>query len=425
MASTTTTTLIYPITNEQFNLFHSIDRELYSRLIFELGRDPGESMQVMAFWYWIERSSIDFFFVKKVLPLPSNLLDELVDETVTCLKCIESDTFSVEGTAINNLQNFIDTGNLTLEYMHENRSRILRGVTKIVNEVCSRAFEDILRKRFENVYDYSHIWIGSNAAFGSDSHGVSMSISVPTMGSSSGNRGEIGTMVSGRLYCHPNNNSPMHETPATMGSVITVPFYTGYGVVPQMGFGGTLNIAEGYAHGDGSSTSSEKNVGVTSQMVGVGSLQAYEPYDLKAQRQFLNNELGDMLSRVNLTVIGEEEDIPADDRTIFLTFSKGYPTSETEVRDFFTRTFGDFVETIHMQEVVSPNDQVLYARLIARSASIIDTIVGSGGRAKYSINGKHVWARKYVKKPQQPKSPPQVTTTSLPRPPSSGTTSQP
>lgn len=29
--------------------------------------------------------------------------------------------------------------------------------------------------------------------------------------------------------------------------------------------------------------------------------------------------------------------VPVDERTIFLTFSKGYPITEREVRDFFTR----------------------------------------------------------------------------------------
>lgn len=58
-----------------------------------------------------------------------------------------------------------------------------------------------------------------------------------------------------------------------------------------------------------------------------------------------------------------------------------------------------------MQEV-EPEEQVLYARLVVCSASVIDIIVERGSKSKYSINGKHVWARKYVKK--NPKSPSRV-----------------
>lgn len=47
------------------------------------------------------------------------------------------------------------------------------------------------------------------------------------------------------------------------------------------------------------------------------------------------------------------------------------------------------------------NDQALYARLVLRSSDKIPEIVTvSDGisRTKYTINGKHVWARKYIPK---------------------------
>ncbi|XP_024200604.1 uncharacterized protein LOC112203939 [Rosa chinensis] len=93
-----------------------------------------------------------------------------------------------------------------------------------------------------------------------------------------------------------------------------------------------------------------------------------------------------------------EEEVSADDRTIFLTFSKGYPISEKEVREFFTRKYGEFFDAIHMQEVQVVDQQPLYARLVVRSASFIPVVLEGQSKAKFSINGKHVWARKYVKK---------------------------
>lgn len=50
-----------------------------------------------------------------------------------------------------------------------------------------------------------------------------------------------------------------------------------------------------------------------------------------------------------------------------------------------------------MQEV-GPNEQPLYARMVARSSSVIPVIAPAGSKAKYSINGRHIWAKKYVKK---------------------------
>lgn len=48
---------------------------------------------------------------------------------------------------------------------------------------------------------------------------------------------------------------------------------------------------------------------------------------------------------------------------------------------------------------VEGNDQALYARLVLNSAAKIPEIVSDGiSRTKYTINGKHVWARKYIPK---------------------------
>lgn len=82
-----------------------------------------------------------------------------------------------------------------------------------------------------------------------------------------------------------------------------------------------------------------------------------DPYDLGAQRDILNNEMADMLSRLHLHeddgdgdgdgggVRGDqvEEEVSEDERTIFMTFSKGYPISEKEVREFFTRYQYDII----------------------------------------------------------------------------------
>lgn len=50
-----------------------------------------------------------------------------------------------------------------------------------------------------------------------------------------------------------------------------------------------------------------------------------------------------------------------------------------------------------MQDV--PDDeQPLYARLVVRTLRAMDLVLSRHGRSKFSINGKHVWARKYVRK---------------------------
>ncbi|CAA7048266.1 unnamed protein product [Microthlaspi erraticum] len=95
--------------------------------------------------------------------------------------------------------------------------------------------------------------------------------------------------------------------------------------------------------------------------------------------------------------------VAADDRTVFLTFSKGYPISEEEVRVYFTRKFGEVIDAVEMQEV-EDNEQPLFARMVMKTEhmSMIEEIVTVRNRNKFTIDGKHVWARKYVRKNANP-----------------------
>lgn len=99
----------------------------------------------------------------------------------------------------------------------------------------------------------------------------------------------------------------------------------------------------------------------------------------------------------------EEVVVAADDRTVFLTFSKGYPISETEVWVYFTKKFGEVIEAVEMQDV-EENEQPLFARMVLkqRYMSKIEDIVSVRNRNKFTIDGKHVWARKYVRKNPNP-----------------------
>lgn len=97
-------------------------------------------------------------------------------------------------------------------------------------------------------------------------------------------------------------------------------------------------------------------------------------------------------------------DVPEDDRTMFLTFSRGFPVSEEEVRELFTEKFGNCVEGVHMGNVSSNSNnnnndqQPLYARMILKSVTTVDRILDGRHISKFRINGKHIWARKYARR---------------------------
>nr|GMD41029.1 uncharacterized protein LOC109169472 [Ipomoea batatas] len=77
---------------------------------------------------------------------------------------------------------------------------------------------------------------------------------------------------------------------------------------------------------------------------------------------------------------------------------RGYPVSEEEVKELFNSYYGDCVETVKMVPPMNASEQSLYARLVVRSVSTIDQVLSRGPIAKFRVNGKHVWARKYERR---------------------------
>ncbi|XP_047076216.1 uncharacterized protein LOC124686285 [Lolium rigidum] len=95
-------------------------------------------------------------------------------------------------------------------------------------------------------------------------------------------------------------------------------------------------------------------------------------------------------------------DVPRDERTLFVTFSNGYPLTKDELHDFFMRHYGD-VEEITVEEPIG-NKQPLYAHVIFYSQVTLFRVLDGNLRVKFMTRGKHLWARQYVPKKKNTKS---------------------
>ncbi|KAJ1380681.1 hypothetical protein SESBI_45822 [Sesbania bispinosa] len=275
----------FTITQEEFFLFHKIDRDLYRILVIHLFREPSECMQIFGMWLWLERIGFRNM-VKKILSLPNLLINEVVDETLLCLSCMNSGIITPSSSDVNDiplLQILMNKEN-SFQFFYENCVQALQGVAKVVQEVCVRAFSDITQQ----------------------------------------------AMI----------RNAVEKMAKTQQKVVI-------------------------------SQSSE-------------------------DQSFWFGSIGPSNVRLGSVVQNNEE--PADDRTLFVTFSKGNRVEEWEVREFFTMTYGDCVESLHMQEIVQPNEQPLFARIDFHKVYNIDMILKGGNKVKFTINGKHVWARKFVPK---------------------------
>ena len=212
-------------------------------------------MQVMAMWLWLERTGYTHNLVVDLLRWPDFMINDIADETVTCLNCIDDDDelmmppLSYDANSIPLLRSFTKGGAVSLRFFQENWMAVIIGVSEVVDGVCIRAFDDI----FPNTID------GGNAVFGDD--------------------GILG------------NHFPPLSLPM---------YFSGVGVVKDMG-------------------SSSNGTALLHSPINIGE--------------------GEARQRLNPTHLSaaEKRAVPTDERSIFLTFSKGYPLSKIELEDFFTR----------------------------------------------------------------------------------------
>ncbi|KAK6147607.1 hypothetical protein DH2020_018519 [Rehmannia glutinosa] len=268
----------YTVTLDEFKLFHGIDRSLYLVLVKDLSRNPLECLYIMALWLWLEREGF-YNFINKTLSLPPFLINELADEAVTCLKCVNAQfPFPSEASAEIPLTHSLVKKDISLQFFLERHLTAFDEIQNLVRGVCVPSMSDIM---------------------------------------------EMGCL------------SRFSE------SLTTVPI----------------------VHAAPSSVDS-------SLVQSISSLRISGDVSPLRGRCRANNETS------------------RNDRTMFVTFSKGYPVTENEVRQFFTRLFGNCIESFHMQEV-SPDEQALYAKIVFVRASFIQAILSGMSKAKFTINGKH------------------------------------
>ncbi|KAL3497392.1 hypothetical protein ACH5RR_040124 [Cinchona calisaya] len=276
------------ITLDDIHLFYSTDREIFSRLVINLIRNPSQSLLVMALWMSLEHRN-STYIVKELIKLSNVTLNGLAEEAVSCLMCLESKTPLEFRDADIPLTAIIMGKKICSITFYENKFSFICCMKAFLNNVCSYIFTDILARIYPFCTFMNHPMI------------------IPG-------------------FPHP-----------TYGSITIIPRTLDY-VFPSEGiWGWALNI-----------------------------------------------------------------EVPENDRTIFLTFSRGYPVTEVEVRELFTSHYGDCVEDIQMEPSTSSSssssDQSLYARLVVRDIETIDRVLRGGPIAKFKINGKHVWARKFERR---------------------------
>ncbi|KAL8464106.1 hypothetical protein ACS0TY_033868 [Phlomoides rotata] len=293
----------YTVTLEEFRLFHGIDRALFLILVSDLGRLPNECLYILGLWLWLERAGF-YNFISKVLRLPTILIDEVADEAMACLGCLNAQFPPPPESAEIPLTHSLVQRDISLQFFQENCLTIFLEIQNLVRGVCVPTLSDI--------------WLNDASAF------FNNSTQAPIMGTA---------------RASSSNQAWAPHPPVQRNTVSSRP--------------------------------------QNQQML---RYEIPQNYGGRPRREM------------------SPEERERNERTMFVTFSKGYPVSEAEIRRFFSRIFGNCIESFYMQEVRG-GEQALYARIVFRSPLYIDSILEGQtrrGKVKIILNGKHVWMRKFV-----------------------------
>ncbi|KAL9240772.1 hypothetical protein vseg_014954 [Gypsophila vaccaria] len=279
--------MAYSITLAEFHIFHSIDRNIFSRLVLALKRQVTQSLLIMALWLWLEDANKSEI-ISKLTNLSNNMLDLVANEASLYINCLKSKTIPPHGGTLIKMTGIMGK-EINMKTISETKYTTISGVKAFLTNVCAWSFTDIL------------------------------------------------------LQVLPTPSTLNPNTP------LKIP---------------------GFPHPT------------------FGTLEIY-PLPLTCKKP------SDSLRGWRL---GFEALV--DDRTLFLTFSRGFPVSEEEAKQFFIKMCGDedCIESFEMEGVTEMKKQSLYATMALRSISYMDQIMCGKYMAKFKSNGKHIWARKFERR---------------------------
>ncbi|KMT15882.1 hypothetical protein BVRB_3g055700 [Beta vulgaris subsp. vulgaris] len=308
------------ITQEEFFAFHNIDRQLFSRLVLNLRREPSVAMQAAALWLWLERLNMAQYVVT-ILTYPDTVFEALIEETLLCLRAAESHEWFYTTDDVPMVQSIVGKhrDGVNLRFFHENRIIVLLGVGTIIQQICIRAFQDFIQFLMmckPHLHEYPLESYASSVTHGRPNVGV------------------IGDHGRGR-------GRGDHNLGDDLGGFVNYPSSLRVGdfSVPLKGHFDVSNHCSLQGSGGFSAT----NNGPMPPIKGVSNNSNYIS---ETQTQGLQGDIIDQFiaqlrvsENSRISMVEEMQNIPSSERTIFLTFSKGYPISETELHEFFNRYF--------------------------------------------------------------------------------------
>ncbi|KAI3950724.1 hypothetical protein MKW92_005248 [Papaver armeniacum] len=271
-----------PVTIEELRSFHRIDRDVYRMLAINLGKDPLLSMAVIALWIFMEELGYPSIILELLIYQNHLLTSWAFDEAVSSAYYIITSSpppplhytsITDMPTTLRLIQDYGSRMYISKSSLFEHAEIGYTSLKQTIGTVCYRLFADIFREATQRNFNLNLGYGGDEIYGDANTHGQE----------------ETGNVV--------------EPEPVEPKSVVF-----GNGIPPAPLRGDTVEFKK-LEVGSSSGTKQCENI---SEIGETSTLPAIE------EQQVV-------------------QVIPPDERTMFITFSRGFPISESQLREFFIR----------------------------------------------------------------------------------------
>ncbi|KAM3406711.1 hypothetical protein ACQJBY_000663 [Aegilops geniculata] len=392
--------------NNASNSSYMLLRVLFFRLVLGLQVESSLSMEIIAFWLWLQQGNGQVGYLQHIYSLGDNHFRAIVSSAKRFLEVLH---FAFGGSEARSVPR------------SDFQNQAIAGISLYLNTICYETLED-LRERIEMNFVRNQM-----AYLRREAYGQSRTDRVPAASSMTdlyqeayeeSSHEQIPNISMTDLYQEAYGESSHEQIPNIS---MTDLYQEAYGESSHEQISNSskhllTKIKALYAnnpkhHGEG--TSSRNIRFQTSQMRhGEGSnSRNIHPQTSRMLHHDTEDEVHDyqptsrlvtLLDKMSLrenhndAITQDLSDVPPDERTLFVTFSNGYPLTKDELHEFFMRHYGD-IEEISVEEPIESRPP-LYAHVTFYSQMTLFRVLDGNMRVKFMTRGKHLWARQFVPK---------------------------
>lgn len=280
--------LLKSIPISTIHAYHSRERRLFSRMVLDLHMDTTQSMKIIAFWLWLEEWE--------------------GHDVIDHLNCFDDSNLQIVAFVGRDFVNALCIETPSDQLCVGFHQNAVHGIKYYLQSVCLKAFNDIRRKADEaaNLCQMKILVRQLSSTFLQSVHGGQMIPSCP----------------------------PGMDSMETMRQLSVQP-YVPHGEGTSNKISGNfqplsiLDVERGVQFGYPFNLSMFKHMRLIPPYPQIG-------YELPIMAQNIYSEMG-LRSQCPMRAEIQQQNIPIEERTLFVTFSKGHPLTEKELFTFFMR----------------------------------------------------------------------------------------